>query len=218
MILGFSGKALSGKDSSADYLIENHNWDYKVGFASNLKKACSSIFNMDLKRFTTQSGKSTRLECPVVIDCPLLLKVIEWMNKTHTISIDSCDYSEFIGKQLNTPREILQFVGTNVMRRYVPNYHVDATVRNLNKKDKIVVTDVRFENEALGILNSNGFLVRIERPLELRRMSGRIIDTNHPSETSLDGWDKWSYRINNNGKEISSLYKSIDEMVAFIGI
>ena len=218
MILGFSGKALAGKDSAADYLLDNYNWDKKTGFAYNLKEACSKIFGSDLWFFTTQEGKSHTFIKPWIVDLQTIEEIIKWMRRTHDVAIDDIDYRSLLGKELHTPRDILQFVGTEVMRSYAVDYHIDVVLNGLSNTDKIVVADVRFENEAAGILNSGGHLVRLERPLKLRELCGTVADTNHPSEISLDGWGKWSYRINNNGKELVSLYKKVDEMVSTLGI
>lgn len=218
MILGFSGKALVGKDTAADYMVSHCGWDKKTGFAYNLKEACSSIFNLEMHKFTTQEGKCSKLEHPLMVDCEIIKSVVGWMQRTHDVAVEDVDYGSLLGKVLHTPRDILQFVGTEVMRSYVADYHIDVVVSNLLSDEKIVVADVRFENEAEGILNAGGFLVRIERPLELREMHGVVVDTNHPSETSLDGWENWSYRIQNNGKEVVSLYKEVDRMITKLGI
>ena len=218
MILVFSGKALSGKDSAADYLIANYGWDKKTGFAYNLKEACSKIFSRDLRFFTTQEGKCYNFKKPWVIDLKKLEEIIEWMRITHNVAVDDIDYRSLLGKKLYTPRDILQFVGTEVMRTYVIDYHIDVVINNLSSLDKIVVADVRFENEAAGILNAGGYLIRLDRPLKLRKLCGTVSDTNHPSEVALDGWGKWSYRISNNGKELVSLYKKVDRMISTLGI
>lgn len=218
MILGFSGKALSGKDSAADYLIDQYGWDKKTGFAYNLKEACSNIFNRNLTMFTTQEGKSHTFTVPVKVDHRLIEGVVGWMRRTHNVAIDDIDYRSLLGKKLYTPRDILQFVGTEVMRTYAVNYHIDVVVNSLSSADKVVVADVRFENEASGILDAGGYLIRLERPLKLREQYGTVADTNHPSEIALDGWGKWSYRISNNGKELVSLYKEVDKMISTLGI
>jgi hypothetical protein len=65
-----------------------------------------------------------------------------------------------------TPRSILQKVGTEIFRDYYP----DVWVQNLKNRiannlyDDIAVTDVRFENEAKAIRELGGYIVRVERP------------------------------------------------------
>lgn len=45
MIIGLSGKAKSGKDTLADYLVQNYGF-IKVAFADELKLMCASNFNL----------------------------------------------------------------------------------------------------------------------------------------------------------------------------
>lgn len=45
MIIGLSGKAKSGKDCLADYLVQNYGF-VKVAFADELKLLCASTFNL----------------------------------------------------------------------------------------------------------------------------------------------------------------------------
>ena len=218
MILGFSGKALSGKDVSADHLIANHNWDVKTGFAYNLKKSCSEILNLNIGLFTTQNGKSLVFDQPVEVDHYLIESIIQWMRRTHDVSIDDVDYTSMLGIELYTPRDVLQFVGTEIMRTYSVNYHIDNIINFLDSNNKIVVSDVRFDNEVSGILDAGGYVIRIERPIEMRKLSGHVNDTDHQSEIDLDNWDGWSYKIQNDSVDLDSLYNKIDEMVSILGI
>ncbi|NDE16971.1 deoxynucleotide monophosphate kinase, partial [bacterium] len=65
-----------------------------------------------------------------------------------------------------SPRQILQTVGTDLFRNH---FHKDVWLWNLehrvrhSRRDRIVVTDVRFENEMEHIRSLGGFLVRIDR-------------------------------------------------------
>lgn len=213
MILGLSGKALSGKDTTADYLIEGFGWTKKVGFATNLKKACQDIFNLSESQVLTQEGKNALLEEPVVFSEKHLYCIIEWMRSTHDVAAAGKEYNHILGHTMYRPRDILQYVGTEVMRYYAPDYHAEVIFRSVKESEKIIITDVRFPNEADFILSSGGILVRVERPENLRASCGAVIDSSHPSEVSLDDWSQWSYVIYNNSRHLGDLYKSIDNMV-----
>lgn len=101
-----------------------------------------------------------------------------------------------------TPRDILQRVGTEAMRR-----HFDEAVwvksleryiqRRIKSNDRWAIPDVRFPNEAAAIKRMGGFVVRVDRDRSLR--TPRIATQGHASETSLEGYDRWDYVINNNG-------------------
>ncbi len=60
----------------------------------------------------------------------------------------------------------------------------------------IVITDVRYPNEADAILAAGGIVIRIVRDGVILN-DGR--DVNHISETALDNYDKFSAVIHNNG-------------------
>jgi len=213
MILGLAGKALAGKDSVADYLLDNYNFDRKIGFASNLKTACVEVFGLTYDQVLTQQGKSTNLGTPAEITKPILEDLIRWMRKTHDVALESKDYSTLLGVKLLKPRDILQFVGTEVMRFYVSDYHYEVVFRSANADENIIITDVRFQNEAAGVLEHGGCLVRIDRPEELRALHGVVLNSDHPSETALDNWDTWSYKLKNDGKTLNVLYNTVDKML-----
>lgn len=211
MILGFSGKALAGKDTAADYLMQTGFWQKKVSFASNLKDLCSEVFVVPKDLFYTQEGKRKKLKNKVVFNDKHLDGIIYWLCKTHKIDKNSVEYNKFFGQELYTPRDILQFVGTDVIRSYCDGYHVDVVFLNNNiNTDNIIITDVRFMNEVEGVLNNNGFVVRIERIFD--KCSSEF-NTGHLSETSLDSFDRWSYILNNPGDLLENFYIEIDKMV-----
>jgi len=213
MILGLSGKALAGKDAVADYLLDNYSWTRKTGFAINLKVACMEVFNLTEFQSFEQDGKGAKLETVRVVTKDILQALIEWMKKTHDISLQDKDYSKLLGKKLYTPREIQQFVGTEIMRFYSPDYHLEVVFKSVDKNENVIIKDVRFENEAQAVLDNGGNLVRIYRPEELRALHGAPIDSAHASEVALDDWTDWSYSIQNDSTDLNILYAQINTML-----
>lgn len=89
-------------------------------------------------------------------------------------------------------RTFQQRLGTEGLRQGLhENTWVLALFSNYNKKSKWIITDVRFPNEAAAIKERNGIIIRIERP-------GDNID-QHPSETSLDDYKNFDFKIINDG-------------------
>jgi len=218
MIIGLSGKALVGKDSVADYLIEKHSFDRKVGFASNLKDACVGVFGLTYDDVLTQQGKSTDLKTPAIVTKSILTDLVNWMRRTHDVAIDAKDYSKLLGVKLHKPRDILQYVGTEVMRFYAPNYHYEVVFCSVKENETVIITDVRFPNEAAGVYEHGGHLVRVSRPNELRELHGVSLNTAHTSEVALDDWGTWSYILENNGRTLDTLYSSVDKMLIHLEI
>jgi hypothetical protein len=137
------------------------------------------------------------------------------------------------GRRPYTVREMLQKVGTEAMRNtihtnvwvnalfadykpFIENYPqlIKSNVKELIEGDSYsmgkavlpnwIITDVRFPNEANIIKEKGGILLRVNR------VSNNPI-SNHPSETSLDNYDKFDYTIENNGtlEELLEEVKSI---------
>jgi hypothetical protein len=107
-----------------------------------------------------------------------------------------------------SPRWALQTMGTEAVRNTIGR---DVWVKSLERRflanpEHIIITDLRFPNEAEGIQRMGGVLVRVDRdrPFEPSK-------DGHISETALDNWTKWDYVIDNNGTlaELEQTTKSI---------
>lgn len=88
-------------------------------------------------------------------------------------------------------RSLLQYVGTDVIRKKNPDMWVDFIVQILNyfpdKWDYVIIPDCRFPNEITGMANAGHDVtcLKISRP-----DTGILTDAQkeHPSETALDGY------------------------------
>lgn len=141
MIIGIIGLKGSGKDTIANHLVEKHNFK-KDSFAKSLKDATAAIFGWDrdmLEGATPESRDKREM-------------TDEW-------------WSERMERTI-TPRQVLQQLGTDVIRQ---NYFDDmwlATLENrirLNPNQNVVISDVRFPNEVKSITYSGGKLIRVQR-------------------------------------------------------
>ena len=71
------------------------------------------------------------------------------------------DYGWDIAKQDNEIRRLLQVLGTEVGRNFFgDDVWVDVLISKLEPMDKVVITDVRFQNEAREIHNLAGEIWR----------------------------------------------------------
>jgi len=221
-VLGLHGAALSGKDTVADYLVSQHNWDGKLSFANNLKEMCKAVFLLTDHDVYDQEGKLKFFDTPRVFTDRNLGSVMYWMARTHpSANISKSTFSKIkslVGKELSNPRHILQFIGTDVCRELVPTYHVDVLVKAVtdNPEGRFVVTDVRFPNEGDLIQDKlNGTVIKLERP---NSTSVANIDRTHASETSMQDWGKFNDIINNDREGLPLLYEQVDQFLERSGL
>lgn len=184
MIIGLAGYARSGKDEAAKALQE-------IGFQ---RLAFADILREFLYKLN-----------PWVISTEHNVKHIWQTTRTLQGVIDYYGWDGY-KDTLYAPqiRAYLQRLGTECGRELLgENIWVNATLRGY---DDIVVTDVRFPNEAQAIEDRDGRVVRIVRP-------GVGPANEHVSETAMDDWDCY-VTINNDGT-IEDLHRSILDLVAY---
>jgi hypothetical protein len=162
-IIAFGYKKGSGKDTAGKFL------DIMLR-ASNVK-SCRASFADKLKDIAFQLYGWSGLKRGIYYE-------------THR------DHKELILPDLGlSPRDIWIQVG-NKMREVYPDTWIDY-VLNGRTCDIIIVTDLRFQNEAEILLKNDATLVRMSR-------TGIELGTD-PAEVDLDGWDRWHYDILNDG-------------------
>ena len=110
-----------------------------------------------------------------------------------------------------TVGEMFQQVGTNAMRDILnKDTWILSLFNNIKNGENIIITDVRFENEANAILNRGGYLIRVNGdPKKISKKETRNL--NHRSETELDNFDKFDI-IYENKPPIDNLKQLMDEI------
>lgn len=93
-------------------------------------------------------------------------------------------------KQFEEVRRFLQHLGTAVRDNVDSGTWLRATMSRIDKhlkadeRNKAVITDVRFPNEADAVIKRSGALWRIDRP--------GIPQLDHVSETALEEYEAWT--------------------------
>lgn len=185
-VIGIGHKARSGKDTLADYLVRRHGFK-KIAFADPLKTACAAIFG-----FSDDQLRGAAKEAPD-------------------------PYWSSTLRAQTTPRQIMQRVGTDLFRAHLhPDIWIAATIRAIaamDDCDRLVISDVRFPNEALAIQATlNGVVARVDRPCACADAPPRTRD--HSSENAMIDFGAWDYVINNGGS-VQDLYAQGNELVKF---
>jgi hypothetical protein len=111
-------------------------------------------------------------------------------------------------KQEPQVRRLLQDLGVTARKLIDEDIWVKIALRNLSAGDRVVITDVRFENEAKSISALGGQLWRVKR-------AGVDAVNAHISETQLDGYRVDQIFLNNGTVEDLQLLVQIRMQDAF---
>ena len=182
MIIGFCGRCRSGKTELAK-ICENYGYT-KLYFALPLKQLCADILDMTMDELNKAKNENTPIQITIGNDiCSILSEETEIPLET---TKEICE-----GQYLHTVREMLQFIGTDYIRTYNKDWHVNRIKKMIQPNTNYVIDDVRFPNEKRLIEELGGDCWFITRTT-LDNVS------NHESETALKWQDCWNKIIIND--------------------
>lgn len=185
MLIGLTGLGRAGKDSVADF-IEDAGVErtHRLRFADDLKRICREVYDWtvehtdgDLKDVGDERYPRPCTACGGTGH----RKIDPGFGRSGQNSI-LCHLCEE-GVTYLTPREAMQRLGTEWARANYPNTWVDLTMRRaaeIPDEQIVLVTDVRYINEAKGVLASGGYLIQVVRPGHSSGLSTTA--QRHPSE------------------------------------
>jgi hypothetical protein len=173
-MIGLSGWARNGKDTVAEHLIANYGYE-QVSFAAPMKEA--------LYRLNPKITINDVPNLPVKLGVDLY----GWDElKTHGPEI----------------RGLLQRFGTEVGREmFGEDFWVDAAINSIPDGSKVVVSDVRYPNEAEAVKKLGGQVWRVVRP-------GYGAANDHASEHALNDYN-FDEVLENSGS-VQALYELVD--------
>jgi hypothetical protein len=151
MLIGLCGRKRCGKDTVADYLVQHYGF-VKMTLADPLKSAIMAIFGLSHDQLYGESKD--------IID--------PYWNMT--------------------PRHVLQYIGTECIREQFgkdhPHIGSNIWTMSLGKRldalpgQNIVISDIRFANEAHLVREHNGIMMRIDRP-SLTEMDAHVSENSY---------------------------------------
>lgn len=153
MIIGLTGYAQSGKDTVAQILVEHHGFE-RIAFADKIREFCYAMN-------------------PVVGHVANEETILR-----HVVDRDGWDEA----KKLGGIRRMLQNVGIAAREVFGEKFWIEQALNGINPTENIVITDVRFINEAKAIKEYEGSQIwKVKRP-------GIGPVNAHISESEMDGY------------------------------
>jgi hypothetical protein len=191
MLIGICGLIGSGKDTVAQRLVDEHSYK-RDSFAKSLKDAVSSMFNWD--RDLLEGNTSTSRA---------------WREKPDDF------WSKRFGKEV-TPRWVLQYFGTEVMRQGMHDaIWVDSCIGRY-KGQNTVISDTRFPNEIKRIKENGGVILLVKRFKDPDWFTSYVEGNIEPKgiHSSEYMWAKsdFDYTIENSGS-LEKLNVKVDDII-----
>ncbi len=209
MIIGFAGKAGSGKTTAARYLLDHKDINIVI-------LPMAAMLREEIEAFLREVGAQEGL--PLVYgDQDDKLKIFS-VDREKALNVCP-EWQQFVDMNVEiqvrpdqtavTIRRLLQWWGTEYRRAQDPDYWTKAwehKLAGLNLDEThVLVDDVRFINELETLKKHGGFFIRIVRP-------GFNGANEHSSENSLDNYADWDLVIENDGS-LTNFKQQLDEQL-----
>lgn len=191
MIIGFCGRCRSGKTVLSEVCMK---YGYqRLSFAMPLKQLCADILDVSIDKLN--QAKNERIPIQLTINEDICKILSEETDIPLETTKELCN-----GKYIESVRDMLQFIGTDYIRKHNKDWHVNKIKEMINGNTNYVFDDVRFPNEKKMIENLGGDCWFVTRT---------TLDdiSNHESETSITWKDCFNKIIINNTTLNEMLFK-----------
>lgn len=171
-IIGLTGHAGAGKDTVASIILDTYTGNGgAIGFADALRQEVCFAFDVYMHTLTCRETKETPHPDLALHRC-CDDRFVKRMTEHYTSGLRE---GGIVGEVLDlsaprSPRQIMQWWGTEYRRHTSPGYWLDK-MRNhiargfgMHQAGLIVITDVRFADEAALVRELGGKLIQITRP------------------------------------------------------
>jgi ABC-type dipeptide/oligopeptide/nickel transport system ATPase component len=150
-IVGITGRAGCGKSTAGLALVRNLGFE-EFQFSTPLKRAVAGILGVGPHKLNDQEFKASHITLETRHDLVVV-----------------------------TPRQLLQSLGTDWARDMIhQDFWVALMDRSIKQAEKdVVITDLRFDNEAKWVRSKGGIVIEIIRPDQ------ETIAPNHKSEEGV---------------------------------
>jgi hypothetical protein len=229
-IIAISGWKRSGKDTSANYLIDIYNCK-RVAFADPLKDMVAEQFSLNRLSIDDPSLKETPiLDLPVNPKDDFSRTIAEFMFKEFRSACgqapEKCGYLEgqFMGtiphqsseqsgkmETLYWTRRALCILKGSTMRSADSNYWVNLALEKTKAGGIFVISDLRYRSEMEAL---NNFAEKNDgKIVSVRIQRFETSSSDDPSERDLDNYS-FDYLIKNEDGRLYGLLSSLDDIMA----
>lgn len=182
MILGLTGLAGCGKDTAAAHFVARHGYERRA-FADPMRDALYR-----LNPIVRLHGHDRRLA--------QLVDLAGW---------------DAAKRQVPEVRALLQRFGTEVGRAmWGEDFWVERATAGACPGDRLVFTDVRFDNEAAAIRALGGRVIRIDRP-------GAGLEGTTATHASEQGVEA-DFTILNSGDDLAAFYWQVENVLLLFAV
>ncbi len=194
-ILGLTGSKGAGKTTAFGIIKEFRPEVLEITLANKLKNASAEVFGIPRADFDNPAVKEKELDTPVTFDAENVTALIEFFKITPDFDKH---VRQHIGKVLLTPREIAQYVGTEVLRNVNEDIHCLGATQDLPENGLFCITDLRFWSEFFYFKN-NQEISFVPVYISNRAAEAKAALDSHVSEKYVLEIAKKCVRVDNNG-------------------
>ena len=211
-VIGLSGPAGSGKDTVAD-LLATHCGAHKMAFADALRAEIVEAYRIEHAHLTRRETKEHPISALALSRCLDTAFVGRRRIQHQLYNTDQLDLHA-----PRSPRQIMQWWGTEYRRAAQPGYWVSKAAQHIHWRHQalrerlIVITDVRFEDEANLVRRLGGQIWQIKRPgcdvprgAHVSEVAGDLFqpslvinnshDMRHLQQLVLGGWAAHDWKV-----------------------
>jgi hypothetical protein len=215
MLIGLTGKAGAGKDTSADYLVKQYGC-VKIALADPLKRICKDVFDFSDDQLwgPSESRNAEDLRYPRTGEGGDLIGYLTPRYALQQLGTEwgrDCYNGVWIDYALRMANEVLTNQRSYGAKGGLGHGESGGNYVYTDTKFKgVVISDCRFMNEFAAIRKDGGKVWRIKRPEEGLQGDAGL----HVSETEQDGVpDSYFDAVLYNDSTIAALQMRIDTLM-----
>ncbi len=177
-------------------------------FADPLKSFCMDVFNLTYEQCYGTDEEKNSLTTLRWENMPDIEKMACGCLDIPPKKREEIDLSD-IFRDYMTAREVLQYFGTDIIRKMYGDAWVYATLNKIKRESPqlALISDARFPNEITKTMEVGGLTIRL-----LRNVAGK---DEHPSETALDDFplDQYSFSLDNKEHTVEEQCRMLDPII-----